>query len=105
MLNVFFWMFIVFTTAVLINSKWVSDAAEKRERVIVERVTHVEGSANRQGRTAEVERMHSIDETQTLRFFTIPRRDEKITSSGFLLYTPEEEKPCEIYNMEGDRVA
>ena len=120
MLNILFWMTLLFITAVILITVWIREAEERmlaksdRKAQVQGKLTGDEPSARNKSQAhtqtqAEMLRQVPVSQ-QSLEFFTIPTRTlpTKLaaqTSQAPDLYKPFEETPCEIFDLTGHRVA
>ncbi len=118
MLNILFWMTLLFITAVILITVWIREAEERmlaksdRKAQGQGKLTGAEPSArNKSQAHTQAAMLHQVPVSQqSLEFFTIPTRTlpTKLAaqkSQAPDLYKPFEETPCEIFDLTGHRVA
>ncbi len=94
MLNMLFWMVMIFTVAVLIYNKWVRETEVRQMSASSEAGEVVSGYATPQMETNE----------PAIIFYDLQAPAKRV-NARLELFTPDTGHVCEVYDLEGNRVA
>lgn len=103
MLNILFWMVLLFTTAILLYNKWQADAAEREAAAECDRLARNITAGLSRGRKNERLVKHPLD--QRSYFVTVKAETPAPRSIHLMPLAEPERKDCEIYDLKGRRVA
>ncbi len=107
MLNILFWMILIFISAVVLITAWVREAEERQvatstlgEETLFDQAKQRTVSSETTSEPAAL--FHTIPATQTT-----AKSNKRLVSKqeALQLYIPKEETACEVFDLSGNRVA
>lgn len=97
MLNILFWMVLIFTTAILFHNKWFADA-ERARAARVDALLRMKAEAMKKAAAPACKPSRAS-------YFTIKPEEAAPAAGKILFHEVKPRRACEIYNLRGERVA